>query len=120
MKSTTALVARQYRLNEWAEMIRQCNSRPSNLSVKDWCSQHQITTADYYYRLKQVRTVCLESMPVQSNEQSVISVPTELINTVSDQNSALQITINNATIHVTEDTSKELLKMVLQVISHAE
>ena len=55
MKTETSIVARQYRLMEWAEQIRDCKSRPSGMSVAEWCSMHDITTANYYYRFSQVR-----------------------------------------------------------------
>lgn len=80
MESTTSLVARQYRLHEWAAQIAECNNRPSNLTVKEWCSQHHITVADYYYRLRQVRKACLENLPAESpTSQSVIPLPSELM-----------------------------------------
>lgn len=74
MNSTTTLVARQYRLNEWAEQIRSCNNRLDNLSVKEWCEQNQITVANYYYRLRQVRKACLEMIPACQELQSIVPV----------------------------------------------
>lgn len=62
MKTETSIVARQYRLMEWAEQIRDCKSRPSGMSVAEWCSMHDITTANYYYRFSQVRKACLEQV----------------------------------------------------------
>ena len=47
--SKTSLVARQYRLREWASMIRECNQRPVGMSVDEWCNSHSITKANYYY-----------------------------------------------------------------------
>ena len=80
MKSTTSLVAHQYRLQQWAEQVHKCKNRPNNLTVKEWCSQQQITVADYYYRLRKVREACLESIPVEQETQSIVPVPTELMN----------------------------------------
>ena len=37
MKTETSIVARQYRLLEWAEQIRDCKARPSGMSVAEWC-----------------------------------------------------------------------------------
>ena len=62
MKTETSIVARQYRLMEWAEQIRDCKARPSGMSVAEWCSMHDITTANYYYRFSQVRKACLEQV----------------------------------------------------------
>ena len=62
MKTETSIVARQYRLMEWAEQIRDCKARPSGMSVAEWCSMHDISTANYYYRFSQVRKACLEQV----------------------------------------------------------
>ncbi len=62
MSSETTAVAVQYRLQEWAAQIRECQNRPTGMSVADWCAGHGITKANYYYRLRRVREVCLESL----------------------------------------------------------
>lgn len=118
MESTTSLVARQYRLRKWAEQICECNNRPSNLTVKEWCNQHQITVANYYYRLRQVRKACLENLPAEPpTSQSVIPVPSELMTGVSSASSCLEMKVNPVSLHVTGDTTPELLKMVLRVLA---
>ena len=65
MKSSTSIAARQQRLREWADQICECNSRSDNLTVKKWCNQHQITVANYDYRLKQVRIRSIFSADVR-------------------------------------------------------
>lgn len=120
MKSTTSLVARQYRLHEWADQICECNNRPSNLTVKEWCSQHQITVANYYYRLRQVRKQCLENLSKESESQNIVPVPSELITSVPSVPSCLEVSVNHVCIRVSESTTPDLLKMVLQVIADAE
>ena len=59
MKSQTSMIARNVRLKEWAQMIQECNSRPSSMTVGEWCAQHNITKCDYYYRMKVVRKACM-------------------------------------------------------------
>lgn len=117
MSSITTTVARQYRLQEWATQIRECQRRPQNLTVKDWCVQHQITVANYYYRLRQVREACLEGMISDVESQSVVAVPAALIEHASStsDSSTLEIEINSMRVCVSENTSPNLLKMVLQV-----
>ena len=39
MKSQTALVARNCRLNEWARMVHDCKNRSAGMSVDEWCNQ---------------------------------------------------------------------------------
>ena len=60
MATQTSLVAQQVRLQQWAEQIRDCQSRPKRMDVETWCAQNNLTKANYYYRLRRVREVCLE------------------------------------------------------------
>ena len=43
----------------WAEQIRECQNRPEGMDVSTWCEQNNITKANYYYRLKRVRQMCV-------------------------------------------------------------
>lgn len=58
MKQETSVVARNYRLQEWAFMVQECNKRPREMTITQWCSEHDIKPANYYYRLNEVRKAC--------------------------------------------------------------
>ena len=88
MAEETSLIAQQVRLRQWAEQIRDCKNRPEGMDVATWCEQHNITKANYYYRLKRVRQMCLEQMtdsvkpafvelhkPSEKSERSATEVP---------------------------------------------
>lgn len=63
MAEETSLIVQQVRLNQWAAQIRDCQNRPKGMDVTTWCAQHNITKANYYYRLKRVRQMCLDQIP---------------------------------------------------------
>lgn len=85
--------------------------------MEEWCSQHQISVANYYYRLRQVRKACLDSLQEEPASQSVVPVPSNLTTNVSPAPSCLELKVNDIRLHVTEDTTSELLKMVLLVLA---
>ena len=43
MNTQTSLVAEQIRLQQWADQIRDCQNRPSDMKVDTWCQEHGIT-----------------------------------------------------------------------------
>ena len=47
--------AKEKELEEWLRGLE-------GMDVATWCEQHNITKANYYYRLKRVRQMCLEQM----------------------------------------------------------
>ena len=43
MATQTSLVAQQVRLQQQAEQIRDCQSRPKGMDVETWCAQNNLT-----------------------------------------------------------------------------
>lgn len=122
MKQETSIVARKCRLQEWAFMIQDCNDRPHGMTVKQWCLEHDITPANYYYRLKEVRKACLDSLAFENMDQRIVPVSAELLaqkEEVQNSSSGLEVSVNGISIHVTDHADLELLKMVLQVAKNA-
>lgn len=48
MSSQISRIARNVRLQEWADMIHECNNRPDDMTVTQWCSEHGISKCNYY------------------------------------------------------------------------
>ncbi len=125
MQSQTTLVARKYRLQEWAAMIQSCQARPKNMTVDQWCEANSITTANYYYRFREVRKALLEQLPAET-KSAVVPVPMELMTQAdapaldSESNTFVELVSNDITIRVTENTSVQLLEKVLGVIRHVK
>ena len=124
MSSETTAVAVQYRLQEWAAQIRECQNRPTGMSVADWCAGHGITKANYYYRLRRVREVCLESLAPEAPVQQIVPVNPCLLQEETQNGSGIQhglsVSVNGFSIHITESTPMTLLAAVLKVVQHAQ
>lgn len=123
MSSETTIMAAQCRLQEWAAQIKDCQSRPTGMSVVDWCTCHGITKANYYYRLRRVRKACLEAIQKEMPAQQMVLVQPELLQHQEQKGrnpqSGLDISIKGFSIHVTESTSMPLLESVLKAVRHA-
>ena len=129
IKTQTSIVARNYRLQEWAQMVQKCKHRPYGMSVSEWCQENSITTANYYYRMSQVRKACMDSLPVETIEQSVVPVSPELIHSASTaleeleqrkSESCIEISAHGMTLKITENTASALIEKVLGVLAHVE
>lgn len=129
MKSQTSLAARNCRLQEWSKMVHSCNNRPIGMSVDEWCRENSITTANYYYRMTQVRKACLDSLSDEAVNQEVVPVPMNLVVPTEEpcikkllpesvKGSSLEFDFHGATLRVTDQTSDALLAKVLGVLMH--
>jgi hypothetical protein len=127
MSSQTTAISRQCRLKEWAEMVRECKSRPIGMTVDEWCEANSISKSNYYYRVTEVRKACLEAMPTKSATPAIVPVPLEHMACGSGDPSvpgmppsAVTLNANGISLNVTEQTSMELLTKVLEVIVHVK
>ena len=82
MSSQTSLVAKNYRLQQWAAQVQDCQNRPEEMLVDDWCRQNNITKATYYYRLKCVRQACLDSLPESATSLSELLQPSKALEAI--------------------------------------
>ena len=117
MKSHTSLVAQQTRLNEWADLIRDCQNRPQGMKIDEWCQLHDITKASYYWRLRKVREAYLETA---EHTQAFVEVPSSAlhpVNTTSEHKIAAIIRSgSNLTLEITDQASASFLSTLLGVI----
>ena len=129
MATQTSLVAQQVRLQQWAEQIRDCQSRPKGMDVETWCAQNNLTKANYYYRLCRVREVCLEQ--VQGTAATVeLPVPTtastelpRIPQTVTSDDTAPLIRIKNTkglSAEIFSGVSPEMLRHLIGAFNHVE
>jgi len=123
MNSQTSLVARQVRLNEWAEQVRDCQNRPQGMSIDTWCAQHNIKKANYYWRLRKVREACLEIVSAQEPAFVEVPVTTEIapVPVAATQSPAAILRLsNNTNLEITNEASTDFLERILTVIAHAK
>ena len=117
----TKLVANQYKLQQWAAVIQDCRS--SEMMIKDWCEQNNITRDRYYYWQRKVREAACESLTKQDpDSQSFAEIPTVLTRaTITDPfHAELTILVADSVISVNRSTDPLLLKTVIEVLKDAQ
>ena len=131
MATQTSLVAQQVRLQQWAEQIRDCQSRSKGMDVETWCAQNNLTKANYYYRLRRVREVCLEQVQGTAATTFVeLPVPTtastelpKIPQTVTSDDTAPLIRIKNTkglSAEIFSGVPPEMLRHLIGAFSHVE
>lgn len=119
----TRAETRQIRIAQWRKIFEE-RSR-SGLTVREFCARNNLSRDAFFYWQDIVRKDALSDMkqPALIELKPPVSESTLV---KSDERLSpgilkpqLAITINNATIQVDSNTPKELLSMVLEVISNA-
>lgn len=114
----TNLVAKQYQLNEWAQMVK--SQKDSGLSVGDWCAGNNVTRAAFYYRLRKVREACIESLETIPSSIVPISKIIEEVDHISKNEEPLSIIYKDLELRIIDGTPLTLLESVLKVLRHAQ
>lgn len=118
----TRTETRQIRLAQWRKIFQQ--KADSGLTAKEFCATNNISKDAYYYWQDLVRQEALakvqqpalvELKPPALRGASTLSSGYEQ----STDLSCLSIDVNGVTINVKSETPKELLAMVLEVVSNA-
>ena len=123
MSSQTSLVAEQVRLQQWAAQIQECQSRPADMKVETWCSEHGITKANYYYRLRRVRKACLEAC---NPEPAFVELPVPASETISSADfldvkpAAVLRNSRGLTLEIYNHASMDVIRGTMEVLLHAE
>lgn len=132
MKSKESELASQVRLKQWAEQIHDCMNRPADMTVDEWCEQHGIKKANYYWRLKRVRQACMDKteLPVKTfvelpAPKEECSLPTVVSSRMQSENtSAVTVAVlhvgKQISVEITDHASIDFVKNLIGVLSNAE
>lgn len=126
MIEETSLVAQQVRLRQWAEQIRDCQDRPKGMDVSTWCAMHNITKANYYYRLKRVRKACLDQIP-EAAHPAFVELPEPKIKAAipadipAAETPVIRITSSDRlSAEISASVPPELFRCLIEAFRHAE
>lgn len=130
MKSRESMVAKQVRLKQWAKQVQSCNNRPTGMTVDEWCIQNNITKANYYWRMKQVRIACLNAVEQSGCDFVELPIPVKTTNEISVINPGKAIdripsaatirTGNGLSIELSETASAEFIQKLLGALAYVK
>ena len=116
-------IVQSIRTNNWAAIIQE--QKRSGLSIRQWCSDNNISEGTFYYRLRQLREMLIRSMqPVSQNAQPsdepvFVKVP-DSITAGTSQGVALKIRKGTTIIEVSNDASDRICSLLKEVLPYVE
>ena len=119
MKSQTSLIASQCRLQQWAKQIHDCQNRPADMQVSEWCEMNGITTANYYYRLRRVREACITEY--QNTQPAFVELSVAHAQEPDPVSTCAILKCKNGmTLEILSSATPEFLKTLIGVTAYAE
>lgn len=126
----------EVRLDNWKQLILQCQNRPDGMTQKSWLQQHGIQAAQFYYWLRKVRREALaemadadhkEALPASMEENGLaapvtfaeIDLNKAQLCTSSRQHAAAVIRLGELTVELSNDADDRLVAGILKAVSHA-
>lgn len=119
----------------WLSIVKQCQSRPSDISVRQWLAENDIKEKAYYYWLRKFRKEAYDQMqlPAAATKAEItfaevtMPVPAADLETPVQKTSSCSpvaaIKCNGLTLELSNDISEvllnRLLQEVLQEVTHA-
>lgn len=120
----TSLVVRNMRRQSWALMLKEQSA--SGLTVREWCRQNHLSVKSFYYRRRQVQEMILDATEEPSFAELVLPEPepSGLKQESSGSVSScfvpqLTISARDLMVGVTQETPRQLIADVLEVIRNA-
>lgn len=117
----TREVARNYRLSQWTQIVREC--RGSGQTVSAWCEDHNIDRKKYYYWLRKVREAACEALPAMSSGTGAIvpiNIPDHKVDTpIEDTLSAdIILHLGSVTMELRNNASTTLIENTLRALQN--
>ena len=114
----------------WLNIIKQCQERPANVTVRQWLKDNDIKEKSYYYWLRKFRKESYDQMqlPAATEEPAEISfaefaAPTleKVVSTQDSLNSTTTAVIRHGaiTLEISNAISEEVLSLLLKEVIHA-
>ena len=76
MKKSAAL-KRQMRYQQWVEEVKEFNSKPKDMTVREWCAIHDIKPPTFYDHMRRVQDYFAGQLQsIDESNQMVVSEPT--------------------------------------------
>ena len=108
-----------------------CNNRPTGMTVGEWCIQNNITKANYYWRMKQVRIACLDAVEQSGCEFVELPAPVKTTNELSIINPGTAIdriipssatirTGSGLSIELSDTASAEFIQKLLGALAYVK
>lgn len=128
MASKESQVAAQVRLSQWAMEIQECQNRPRDMTVNEWCEQRGITKANYYWRLKRVRQACLKQLETTSDNfvelsvpapQTLLSAPVTSITNDNPSTMAVLHVVGGISIEIKDNATAGFIKNLIGAFANA-
>ena len=108
----------EVRLEQWTEVITQCQNRPDGQTAKEWLAENGISEKTYYYWLRKIRRKAYDGLEKEVPAVSQEPAPAEDFLT-QEPATALTIRTRKSTIEISTAVSDTLMIELVKAVAYA-
>ena len=124
---------KEVRLQNWKNIISECQARPGSQTAKQWMDEHNICEQTYYVWQRRIRQAAYDEMTSMQDSLQDASSKAEVAFTeiqvpvhdmpvpVTEHNASISAVLRTSTytIEISNNISDRMLSLILQEASHA-
>ena len=124
---------KEVRLQNWKNIISECQARPGSQTAKQWMDEHNICEQTYYVWQRRIRQAAYHEMTSMQDSLQDTSSKAEVAFTeiqvplhdmpvpVTEHNASISAVLRTSTytIEISNNISDRMLSLILQEASHA-
>ena len=76
--NNSAALKRQMRYQQWVEEVKDFNSRPKDMTVREWCAIHDIKPPTFYDHMRRVQDYFADQLQTILTGRQPIALPVAL------------------------------------------
>ena len=125
--SNSATLKKQLRYQQWIEEVKDFNSRPKDMTVREWCALHDIKPPTFYDHLRRVQDYYAGQITVADapnvpavREPDFVELSPTILEAKPAAHGVASIICGNARIEISEGISEAFLLKLIGAISHAQ
>ncbi len=129
----------EVRLDNWKQVIQQCQERPVGTTQKEWLEQNEIPKGQFYYWLRKIRKLALTEIAATDGGTAVTPVadgtatvaePVSFaeidllkmqggMNSCSSIKTAAVVRFGQLVVELSNNADERLISGILKAVSHA-
>lgn len=115
-----SIASHNHKIQLWISRISECQA--SNLTVADWCFEHNVSIKTYYYWMRKIKAEAFEALPAERKSKMLSQKPTSpfaeviLPEQASANSCAIKLQVHGVVLEIQNGAAIETIEHTLRAV----